>query len=97
MPASTISGVSSTSVFGGFISSSFESSLHCAASAPQDSRLRLAQQIGQLRDVRSNPPRLVFGEQLGRRASAGLFLVIKIAELLAAAVLHDKGGARLLD
>ena len=40
---------------------------------------------------------LVFIEQLGRLSSAGLFLVIEIAELLPAVVLHDEGGADVLD
>ena len=30
--------------------------------------LRYLQQLRQLRDIRRNPPRLIFGEQLGRRA-----------------------------
>jgi hypothetical protein len=42
----------------------------------------LQQQLG---DIRRNPPRFVFGEQLGGRTSAGLFLEIYIRQLLAGA------------
>jgi hypothetical protein len=44
-----------------------------------------------------NPPRLVFGEQLGGRSPAGFILEIDIRELLAGAVLHGKGRADILD
>jgi hypothetical protein len=52
--------------------------------------LRLAQQFQQLRDIRCDPPRLVFGEQLGGRTPAGLLLEIDIGKLLVVAVAHDQ-------
>ena len=36
-------------------------------------RLPLTQQLGQPLNIRSDPPRLVFGEQLGRLSPTGLF------------------------
>jgi hypothetical protein len=36
-------------------------------------------------------------QQFGRRSPAGLFLVIDVSELLPGAVLHDEGGADVLD
>ena len=39
-------------------------------------------QFGQLRDINRNPSRLVFGEQLGRRAPSRLILKIDIGERL---------------
>jgi hypothetical protein len=39
----------------------------------------------------------ILSQQLGRRSPLGLFLIIKIAELLPAAVLHDVGSADVLD
>jgi hypothetical protein len=37
-------------------------------------RLRLPHQLPQLGDVRRDPPRLILGEQLGRRLPAGLLV-----------------------
>ena len=39
-----------------------------------------------LGNIRRDPPRLIFAEQLGRRSSAWLFLEIDVGELLAAAI-----------
>ena len=39
-------------------------------------------QLPQLGEVRRQPPRLVAGEQLGRRAPTGLLLEVEIAERL---------------
>jgi hypothetical protein len=44
----------------------------------------------------SNSLRLVATE-IRRRSAARFFLVVEIAELLAASVLHDEGGAGVLD
>jgi hypothetical protein len=51
--------------------------------------LRLPHKLRQLGDVRRDPPRLVFGEQLGRRALSRFTLIIDVSELLAVAVAHD--------
>jgi hypothetical protein len=51
--------------------------------------------LQQLRHVGRNPPRLVFGEQFGRRAPAGLILEIDIGQLLPGVVGHDKAGTVL--
>jgi len=51
--------------------------------------------LRQLRRVGRNPPRLVFGEQFGRRAPAGLILEIDIGQLLPGVVSHDKAGSVL--
>ena len=42
----------------------------------------LLQQLRQLGDIRRDPPRLIFREQFGRRASAGLILEIDAREFL---------------
>jgi hypothetical protein len=55
------------------------------------------QQFWQLRNIRRNPPRLVFGEQLGRLSSARLILEINIGKLLAVVVAHDKAGLQFFD
>jgi hypothetical protein len=52
----------------------------------------IRQQLRQLGDVRRNPSRLVFGEQLGRRAPPRFILEIDIGKLLAIVVaLPDDG------
>jgi hypothetical protein len=43
----------------------------------------LAQQVGQLCDIRRNPSRLILGEQLGRRTSTRLLLEIDAGNALA--------------
>jgi len=48
-------------------------------------------------NVTTNPPRLVFGEQLGRRSPAGLILEIDIRKLLAGAVPHHKASVQFFD
>jgi len=40
--------------------------------------------------VRRNPPRLVFGKQLGGRSSPWLALIIDVSKLLSARVAHDE-------
>jgi hypothetical protein len=52
----------------------------------------VAQKLRQLSDVRRDPSRLVFGEQLGRRSPPRLILEIDIRQLLPSFVLHDKAG-----
>ena len=44
----------------------------------------------QLRNVRRDPPHLVFGEQLGRRSPPRLTLIIDVGELLPVGVPHDE-------
>ena len=48
--------------------------------------------LRQLGDVRRDPPRLVFGEQFGRRLPSGLLLEIDIRQLLPGVVDHDKAS-----
>jgi hypothetical protein len=52
---------------------------------------------GSLADIRRNPPRLVFGEQLGRRSPAGILLEIDVGDLLAVAVTDNKAGLQFVD
>ena len=52
---------------------------------------------GSFADVRGDPPGLVTGEQLSRRASARLVLEIEIAERLSAGVADDEALGNLLD
>ena len=49
-----------------------------------------AHQLRQLGDIRRDPSRLVFCEQLGRRSPARLILEIDISQLLFGALDHDK-------
>jgi hypothetical protein len=58
------------------------------------SGLRRAHQPRQLGDVGRDPPRLVAGEQLGRRSPARLVLEIDAGEFLPAAVLQDEAGGQ---
>jgi hypothetical protein len=44
-------------------------------------------------EVPHDTPRLVLGEQIGRRASAGLFLEVKIAERLPVVIADDEAGS----
>jgi len=44
--------------------------------------IHLTQQLRQLGDIRRDPPRLIFGERLGRRSPTGLILEIDIGKLL---------------
>jgi hypothetical protein len=48
--------------------------------------------LRQLGNVRRHPPRLIPGEQLGRRAPTGFVLKIKIAERLPDVIAHDEAG-----
>ena len=45
-----------------------------------------------LGDIRRNPARLIFREQLGRRSAPRLILEIDIGELLPVGVPHDEAG-----
>jgi hypothetical protein len=54
-------------------------------------------QSSHLSDIRRNPPRLVFREQLGRRSPARLILIINVPELLPVAINHDEGRTDILD
>src|SRR6516164_4236663 len=47
------------------------------------------QQLRQLGDIRRDPPRLIFGGELGRRAPARFVLVKDVSELLFVCVAHD--------
>ena len=57
-----------------------------ACSSRLASRPRPAQQPRQLGEVHRRPPCLVLGQQLGRRAPAGLVLEIEITERLSGGV-----------
>jgi hypothetical protein len=59
--------------------------------------LLLPQQLRQLRDVRRDLARLVFGGQLGGRSPAGFVLMVDESKLLAAAIDHDKAGFQFLN
>ena len=50
------------------------------------------QQLRQLDDVGSDPPRLVPREQLGRRSPAGLLLEIGVRQRVPGVILHDEAG-----
>jgi hypothetical protein len=47
---------------------------------------------GKLGDIRRDPPRLIFREQLGRRSPARLVLEVDVSELLAVVIAHDIAG-----
>jgi len=64
---------------------------------PVNAKLLLAQQLRQLGDVCGDAPRLVAGEQLGRRAASRLILEVNVGERLAAVVADDEAGVGLLD
>ena len=51
--------------------------------------VRFTQHRGQLRNVRRDPARLILRQQLGRRPSPRLILVIDVSELLSVSVPHD--------
>jgi hypothetical protein len=55
------------------------------------------QQLRQLRKIHRNPPRLVPGQQLSRRAPSRLILEIDICKLLAAVIAHDEAHRLFLD
>jgi len=56
-----------------------------------------ASSSGQLGDIRRDPPRLIFREQLGRRSPAGLVLEVDIGELLTVVIAHHKAGRLFFD
>src|SRR6185437_7241044 len=61
-------------------------------------RLRAAlQQVGQLGDVRGDPPRLIVRQQLGRGAPARLILEIHIGKRLAVRVAHGEARMRFIN
>jgi hypothetical protein len=53
---------------------------------------RMTQQLRQLGDIRRDPPRLIFREQLGRRSPARLVLEVDVSELLAVVIAHHITG-----
>ena len=55
------------------------------------------EQLRQLGDVGGDAPRLVAGEQLGRRAPSRLLLEINVGERLPVGVADDEAGVGLLD
>jgi hypothetical protein len=65
--------------------------------ARSDGIATLSEKLRQLGDVRCNPSRLIFAEQLCRRAPPRLFLEIDIDKLLAVVVAHDKAGVQFFD
>jgi hypothetical protein len=56
----------------------------------------LRKQLRQLDNVHSNPPCLIFAEQLGRRAPTGLAFIIEVAQRLPVGVTHDEAVGRYL-
>jgi hypothetical protein len=70
------------------------------ATVTADTRRELlgaCQQLRQLRDIRSNPPRFIPREQFGRRSPPRLILEIDKGKLLAVVVADDKAGFQLID
>ena len=59
--------------------------------------LKAEQQLRQLRDIRRDPSRLVFAEQLSRRSPPRLILEIDIGERLSVVVAHDEVGVQFID
>jgi hypothetical protein len=57
----------------------------------------VSQQVRQPRNIRRDPSRLVFGEQLGCRSPALFFLKINIRKRLTVSVAHDKARGLLID
>src|SRR5580704_12857950 len=55
------------------------------------------EEVRQFDNVRRNPPRFIFCEQLGRRSPARLVLEINKRQLLPGAVLHDEARLQLID
>ena len=51
--------------------------------------LKFAQQLRQLGDIRRDPPRLVLGEELGRRPPVRLIGIIDVGKLLSVRVAYD--------
>ena len=51
-----------------------------------------AQKFRQLRDIRRNPSRLIFAEQLGRRSPPRLIFKINIRKLLSVVIAGDEAG-----
>jgi hypothetical protein len=49
-----------------------------------------SQQLGLFREVRRHPPRLIPGQQLGRRAQTELFLEVEIRQRLPVLVADDE-------
>ena len=58
---------------------------------------RLSAAIRQFSYIRRDPPRLVAGEQLGRRSTPRLVLEINIGKRLPAVVADNKAGGLFLD
>ena len=54
--------------------------------------LSASKQIGQFGEIHRQPPGFVLGQHIGSRASAGLFLEVKIAKLLSVLVADDEAG-----
>jgi hypothetical protein len=54
-------------------------------------------QLRQLGDIGGDPPRLVFGEQIGCRSPAGLLLEIDVGGPLAVCVANEVARGLLLD
>jgi len=52
---------------------------------------------GSFGDIAGDPPRLIFGEQLGRRTPAGFVLQIDVGQFLPGVVLHDTAGVQFFD
>jgi hypothetical protein len=57
----------------------------------------LPQKPRQLGDIRSNPSRLIFAEQLGRRAPPRLTLIINVAQRLTVGVTDNEAVRRDFD
>jgi hypothetical protein len=76
---------------------------HAHAIWPLNSRCRARiepgslQQLRQLGDVGGDAPRLVAGEQLGRRPSSRLILEMDVSERLPVGVAYDEALRKLLD
>ena len=60
-------------------------------------RWRPPQQLRLLGDVGSDASGLVFGQEVRRRAAAGLVLVLDVRERLSALRLHDEASVVILD
>src|SRR5271169_6355598 len=58
---------------------------------------RLTEQIRQLSDIRRYAPRLIAGEQVRPRSSAGLVLEIDVGELVPVVIPDDEARLRLID
>jgi hypothetical protein len=63
--------------------------------ATQANSIWLVCQFRQLRNIRRDPPRLIFCEQVGGRSPPWLILEIDIGQLLPRVVLHDEGSTNI--